>query len=103
MKEDVNEQKLRKTKLKYEKHKKYFKIRLKAFIDSGADESLLSGRLSKCLVMKDSQVRISTILGEQEGKKLMKCSGFIEGKGKLQFYQMGDIQKTPLLRFTGTF
>ena len=68
-------------------------------MDNGADESLISAKLAECLVMKDSNINITTILGESDRKNRIKtCAGYIRNKGKIDLFALGNIDKhTPKL------
>ena len=64
MEKDVKISELEKSNFKFHKIGNCFKLKLKGFVDNSADESLVSAKLAKCLVMKDSNIKITTILGE---------------------------------------
>ena len=58
------------------------------------DESLVSAKLAKCLVMKDSNIKITTILGESDKKNRIKtCEGYIKNKVKINLFELGNIDK----------
>ena len=87
----VNLEKLKKARFKFNG---YCVITIKGFNESGADETLLSQDLSNCLVMEDIPNKLRSILGEtpQEGK-CRKILPLLQNKGKVNLFQMGEIQK----------
>ena len=69
-------------------------ITVTAFSDSGVDETLISQRLSNCLVMVNTPIKIRSILGDSPGGTSMrKTTAFIKNIGQVNIFQMGEIRK----------
>ena len=70
----VNLEKLEKGRFKFITKNDYCDITIKGSNDTGADETLISQNLSNCLIMKDTPIKIRSILGETPGGKNIKIT-----------------------------
>ena len=58
---DIKIPELEKSNFKFHRIGNCFKLKLKGFVDNGADESLVSAKLAICLVMKDSTIKSNNV------------------------------------------
>ena len=90
----VNLEKLERENFKSITKNNLFLITVKAFSDSGTDETLISQKLSNCLTTVNTPIKIRSILGDSPGgASKKKATAFIKNNGQVNFFQMGEIQK----------